>query len=180
MFTFQFVEQSFNHQFPGYAPELLRDFVKLLVFDAIVGNNDRHFYNWGVITDITGKNAPRFSPIYDTARGLFWNTTENQIIERSKKPQELNAFLNKYIEKSLPKTGWEGIEQVNHFELIELLFKNDSRYCDVCRELLNIQKLNAVIDLLHGDFSTLMGSERRQIIEKCLTLRYERLNTVVL
>ncbi len=71
LFTFQFVETSLQHQFPEHASQLLESFVKLLVFDAIIGNNDRHFYNWGVIADITGKNIPRFSPIYDTARGLL-------------------------------------------------------------------------------------------------------------
>ncbi len=68
---------------------------------------------------------------------------------------------------------------INHFKLIELLFKNDKRYCDVCRELLNFEKLNAVIDLLDREFAALMSIERRQIIERCLTLRYEQLNEVL-
>lgn len=51
----------------------------MLVFDAIVGNNDRHFYNWGVIVDLKGMKPPRFSPVYDTARGLFWNQSEEWI-----------------------------------------------------------------------------------------------------
>jgi hypothetical protein len=178
LFTFQFVEASFRHQFPEYASSLLNSFVKLLVFDAIIGNNDRHFYNWGIITDITGKIPPRFSPIYDTARGLFWNVAEHQINERLKKPKEMNDFLKKYLNRSLPKTGWEEVKNINHFNLIELLFKKDQRYCDVCSELLNFEKLNAVIDLLNKEFSTLMSIERRQIIEQCLTLRYEQLNAV--
>lgn len=179
LFTFQFVEASLQNQFPGHASQLLESFVKLLVFDAIIGNNDRHFYNWGVIADITGKNIPRFSPIYDTARGLFWNISESQIVERFKKPKEMNDFLRKYVNKSLPKTGWEDTKDINHFKLIELLFKNDKRYCDVCRELLNFEKLNAVIDLLNREFAALMSIERRQIIKHCLTLRYEQLNEVL-
>jgi HipA-like C-terminal domain len=75
-FTFQFAEKAIQKAFPQNFSDLLHEFVKLLIFDAIVGNNDRHFYNWGIIKDITDTIPPKFSPIFDTARGLFWNQKE--------------------------------------------------------------------------------------------------------
>ncbi len=44
-FTFQFAEKAIQKAFPQNFSDLLPEFVKLLIFDAIVGNNDRHFYN---------------------------------------------------------------------------------------------------------------------------------------
>lgn len=75
-FTLSFTYDTLKHIYPHQADDLFMDFVRMLVFDAIVGNNDRHYYNWGVITDTYGKEQPRFSPIYDTARALFWNLSE--------------------------------------------------------------------------------------------------------
>lgn len=178
-FTFQFVEAAIGHQFPDHADNLLEGFMKLLVFDAIVGNNDRHFYNWGIITHITETTPPQFSPIYDTARGLFWNEKEDSVKEVVKNPQNLQRTLANYVKGSLPKTGWEQERNINHFKLIERIYRNDERFCDICLELLNFNKLETVIDLLNKDFKSLMSSERRYLIECCLRLRYERLNKMV-
>lgn len=178
-FTCQFVEEAIRHRFPNHAAPLLEAFMKLLVFDAIVGNNDRHFYNWGVITDFKNTAIPRFSPIYDTARGLFWNKKEQWVKEIVKYPQNLQKTLENYVNSSQPKTGWEGAQNINHFKLIEQIYRNDERFCDVCLELLNFRKLEAVIDLLDQDFKSLMSSERRYLIKSCLRLRYERLNEIV-
>ncbi len=79
LFTFQFSEEAVRSRFTKYADEIMEAFVKMLIFDAIVGNNDRHFYNWGVIIDLLEKKAPTFAPVYDTARGLFWNYSEERI-----------------------------------------------------------------------------------------------------
>ena len=42
LFTFQFVEEAIQGRYPKVADNLLVDFVKMLAYDAIVGNNDRH------------------------------------------------------------------------------------------------------------------------------------------
>jgi len=52
----------------------------MIVFDGLTGNNDRHFYNWGVI-DSKKKTSklPNFAPLYDSARGLLWNVDDQKI-----------------------------------------------------------------------------------------------------
>ena len=57
----------------------LRDaFARMLTFDALVGSQDRHVQNWGVIEDVMGQHPPRFAPVFDTARGLFLRIDEEQ------------------------------------------------------------------------------------------------------
>src|SRR5690554_3953508 len=69
-------------------------FVNMLLFDCLTGNNDRHYYNWGVITHIKNDHKPYFSPVYDTARGLFWNNDENFILSLHRLPvKEQNKRL---------------------------------------------------------------------------------------
>lgn len=48
--------------------DLVGPFVRMLVFDAWIGNGDRHQENWGLIRD--SQNAPTLAPVYDTAACL--------------------------------------------------------------------------------------------------------------
>ena len=82
LFTLQFVERAVTKAFPKERDAILGDLVRLLLFDAMVGNNDRHFYNWAVIQPFDKRQRARFSPAYDTARGLFWNSSDEQLLMR--------------------------------------------------------------------------------------------------
>jgi len=79
LFTLQFVENAVEYLFPFQKDEIMNSLVRLLLYDAWVGNNDRHFYNWGIVRSIRQSFTPYFSPVYDTARGLFWNDDEDKI-----------------------------------------------------------------------------------------------------
>ena len=116
------VRISIKAVFPEEYLEIFNSFLHMLLFDAVAGNNDRHYYNWGVITHIKNKHAPYFSPIYDTARGLLWNISDNNVISLYKQLSNAdNNQLNKYVIKSVPKISVPGNNKCNHFELIEYL-----------------------------------------------------------
>jgi hypothetical protein len=171
-FTFQFVEEAVRSEFPEAAPDILDDFVTLLAFDGLVGNNDRHYFNWGVITDIRGKRTPRLAPIYDTARALFWNTVDGKLEERAKDPPEQRShFLEKYVKSSFPKTGWDGLEKPTHFELLENISKN-THYQEVMRSLCDVDVESAALNLLDGpEFRDLFSETRKKFVVECLALR---------
>lgn len=50
------------------ARNVLSSFLELLVFDAWIGNSDRHSENWGILRDANGTNT--LAPIFDTAACL--------------------------------------------------------------------------------------------------------------
>ncbi len=87
LFTFQFITDALRSVFPDHFETLLPKLVKMIVFDELVGNNDRHFYNWGVIdsTKKTGK-PPCFAPLYNSARGLLWNYSDENIEKITRSP----------------------------------------------------------------------------------------------
>lgn len=174
LFTFQFTEEAIKAIFPNEYAEIMESFVSMLLYDAIVGNNDRHFYNWGVITHLFDKNRPRFSPIYDTARGLFWNSNEARLGSFNNEEK-----LNEYIENALPRTGWEDAQQINHFQLIERIFHEDRRYCAICENILNDKTYPTIERLIDTDFQYLLSSNRLQLIKKCLKLRTEKLLNII-
>ena len=172
-FTIQFTQSTLKHFFPEDWESLMLEFVKLLVFDALIGNNDRHFYNWGIIRDVQGKKKPVFSPIYDTARGLFWNDHDDKLKEIYNDKNRLDSFIRKYSDTSSPKIGWDGYKRLNHFELAEKL--TTSSFVYNCETLINScyeSKISEVIRMIDKEFSQLLSNERRELIKSCLLYRH--------
>ncbi len=175
LFTFQVVEEAIMNAYLDEAPVILRGFFNMLVFDALVGNNDRHHYNWGVVADLDGRRAPRFSPIYDSARGLFWSRSDELMDKLAADPNRYSACMEKYIVRSRPETGWDGTTDPNHFQLIEQIVKKDSDHANSLKNLLSqpIEKIG--LDLLFGEFDEMFSEPRKKAILDCLKCRHQRL-----
>jgi hypothetical protein len=180
IFTFQVVEEAIQSRFPAQADALMKGFVHLLAFDAIVGNNDRHYFNWGVITHVSAARPPRFAPIFDTARALFWNTTEAKL-EAIERQGQLESFMNRYVEDCQPKTGWDELPKINHFSLMREI---SSHRPALRRELLTFpldEFLSQVSGLLEGEFYGLFSERRCRFVLSCLQKRIQKFKeTVVL
>ncbi len=117
---------------------LFKDFIKIMVFDALVGEQDRHEENWG-IDIINGKY--KISPLYDNGCNLlrnFRNEEYAQAYYDGKK--DFGAYIRKsktiIYKEDLPK-------QYKHFELIEYL--NKSYHNLLCEEVKNLKKLTSNI-----------------------------------
>ena len=74
-----FLDGVFNNQ----ADQLRRDFIKMVAFDAFIGAPDRHAMNWGVLASHESSQyaVVRFSPVFDTARGLFREISDRDLKE---------------------------------------------------------------------------------------------------
>jgi hypothetical protein len=170
VFTFQVVEESIRSLFPNEAAGIMNDFVRLLAFDAIVGNNDRHYYNWGVITHMAGRCPPRLAPIYVTARALFWNESESKLVQIEER-QDLTKYLNRYIQNCLPKTGWDGVDTPNHFQLMEKIAKERPQYLKLLQDIELHKVVHNLEDLLQGEFAGLFSPRRQHFMLLCIEAR---------
>lgn len=134
--TFQLVESFFkslnNTEERKY---IIKDFIEMLVFDAIIGNRDRHQQNWAIIREIKLQIRPkkyfglikqsnlpiitreiRFSPLFDNGNCLAYNIIE----------ENLDAFINdenkmeKYLfgEKAVSHLKWYGAP-MPHIDLLK-------------------------------------------------------------
>jgi hypothetical protein len=176
-FTFQFIENAIKSKFGKDSEAILNDFIKMLFFDAIVGNNDRHYYNWAVIE--TEKQKPSFSPIFDTARGLFWNDSDDKIVERTVNKAQLAVYLNKYIKNSMPKTGFEGVKNPNHLVLVEQLIHYKANYKAFLIKIISEDNEHKIFEMIDVEFTNLMTDKRVFIIKECLKLRFMTLRNLL-
>ena len=105
-----------------------------MIFDALVGEQDRHEENWGITKS---GNEYKLSPLYDNGDSLLRNFKDIIYAEAYYSgKKEFDSYINKsktIIYKEDNK------KQYKHFELIKYL--NDN-YTDVVqKEILNLNKL---------------------------------------
>jgi hypothetical protein len=175
MFTFEFVESSIKQQFGEHSEMVVRDMVKMLTFDALVGNNDRHFYNWGVITPHKkSKRKPILAPIYDSARGLLWNLNDENLKNFLRIHNEGGKKVVNYINKACPRISIEGNSTVNHFDLILFLKSYDPIFKEIIEELASQQFQDKVLKMIQMKFSHFFSWERNKLISIVINERFKK------
>lgn len=181
LFTLQFVEKAVEYQFPMQKNEIMNNLVRLLLYDAWVGNNDRHFYNWGIIRSIRQNFTPYFSPVYDTARGLFWNDDEDKITRLANNMQARELYIRKYCKLSRPKLGWEGEKNINHFKLVEKIYNNEFYISkSEVKKLFLHSVLDKMFMTIEHNFPYLFSEQRIMMIKDCLEYRYNEINKLLI
>ena len=152
----------------------MHNLVKMLLFDALVGNNDRHFYNWGVIRSINQKFQPYFAPIYDTARGLFWNDNDTKL-ENHYQNNKI-AYVKKYCKNSRPKIGWDGEMNINHFKLVNYIYQSEFYITkEEIKGLFSRSILEQMKDTIDENFSRIMSNTRIEMIKLCIEYRFNEI-----
>lgn len=157
--------------------ETLRDgFFRMLAFDAFIGAPDRHGMNWGVLAPLHHNSKPvRFSPIFDTARGLFREHSDSDLIAKSNQ-QGREQFLKNYANRSKPIISTGANQQDNHFELVKWIY---TKYPDLChntiRKVFNSVDIPAIEQMLQRRFRRIITQTRIGFIRDLLEIRIERL-----
>lgn len=176
----EMVLEAIKKAFPLEFLEIFNCFFHMILFDALTGNNDRHYYNWGVITHIKNKHKPYFSPIYDSARGLLWNLSDEKVISLHRElANPDNKQLANYVTRSVPKISVPTNDKCNHFELIEYL-ASKNYFNDEHKSVWTDQHfLDEAIGKLYTDFNLLFIKERKILIQHILELRFKKIRELL-
>lgn len=113
---------------------LFIEFIKVMIFDALVGEQDRHEENWGIKRI---GNKYMLSPLYDNGCSLLRNFKDKNYAENFYSGKK---SFNAYIKRSKTIIYKEDHKkQYKHFELMEYLNKN---FHDIVqKEIRNLTKL---------------------------------------
>ncbi|MFN0033844.1 MAG: HipA domain-containing protein [Saprospiraceae bacterium] len=178
-FTLEDTVAAIEQVFPYERTAILEAFFLMLCFDTWVGVQDRHFQNWGVVRDIYEKKRPYFSPIYDSARGLFWNHTEKKIADWVKAKQA-EQQIESQIKNSMPQLTLTNKPKVNHFELAEALLSDRFLpFKSIARKIFTDESLERVQVMVRKEFGQMFSQSRVDLICKCLEIRHQKFSELL-
>ena len=121
-----------------------KDFLKVIIFDALIGNSDRHHSNWGIITNVNGNKY--LSPLYDNGSSLCSYEDENNVEVFFKDKLKYEALINT---KSKSAIGWKEKRPIRHFELIQNIkdtyYKETIEFVEIIKDRINEMSVNEIL-----------------------------------
>ncbi|MCY4217846.1 MAG: HipA domain-containing protein [Gammaproteobacteria bacterium] len=171
------VMNFFDGVFKNQAEQLRRDFIKMVAFDAFIGAPDRHAMNWGVLASHeSSRYAVRFSPVFDTARGLFREISDRDLKEKIEK-QGKSGFIEQYANRSKPILSIDNNVDLNHFNLIKRIFdENKFNDQDALLTIFNAVNICDIKHMLQLKFRRIITQFRMGLICDLLTYRIDRIS----
>lgn len=107
------------------------EFYKIVIFDILIGNSDRHHSNWAILSKgnvyTTPENTLDISfnydicPLYDNGSSLCAYEDNNNLEIFFKDKMKFEALVNT---KSKSAIGWENERPIRHFELLKKIKEN--------------------------------------------------------
>ncbi len=165
--------------FPNDFLKLNEGFFKMIAFDAFIGAPDRHAMNWGVLTHLDAdSNLVRYSPIFDTARGLFREHSDTDLIKKAGQ-QGRNQFIAGYANRSRPIFSTGETQQPNHFSLVRWISENctdnDQKARKAMCTVFEAVDISSIEHLLQRRFRRIITQSRIEFIRDLLSVRIKRL-----
>ncbi len=147
---------------------ILRDFFKMIGFDALIGHTDRHWENYGIWLGYTKRKRLflRFAPIYDTVSSFLAGTPDSQVEKHLtahlKKPDWYRPKRDDNCKIKVP-----GNAKCNHFDLMEYIANSDqlSVYMDELFWTFERFDRKVAAEILKRFFPDLSNIRKSSIIE---------------
>jgi hypothetical protein len=149
-----------------------------IVFDALIGNVDRHPENWGFL--VRPDAAPLMAPLYDNGTSLGWNYPDAQIT-----PAWPKERLAQWIGRGRHHCGWTSTDdkQMPHFELVGQFLETYPDFKDRARAMLNFDEAQIVeiTDWCQGFDMVLpfSASRARFVVDQVMGRREQLLSVIV-
>ena len=146
--------------------KLYSEFIGLQVFDALIGESDRHEENWGYIR--TSKSSDIvLAPFYDNGDSLMHNINENRVEEYI---NDEAGFL-RYIHKSKTKILDNNGHKIKHFQLIDHLISENPVF--LRDELQKTKRLtdDIIKDIIYGIPDEYLPQNHKDILQRYISIR---------
>ena len=153
-----------------------------MVFDALIGNTDRHQDNWGVIESFEYQEGKRIiknmriSPVFDNGTSMGY-----EVLVSSFRHYDDATRLNRYVTNGKHHMRWAINDPVRmgHAEMVEKIatvYPEMRTIMMDCLSKVNAEIFKEILDeLVEFDVPIKLTSERSTFMLKLLTLRHHRL-----
>ena len=150
------------------SPDWQSHWLRIFMFDAIIGNTDRHQDNWGIVW---GNNMPMFSPAFDNGSSLGREFSIEKL-----RTLDIKNYIAKGRHHIREKIGDK--HGMLHFELVGEFLRRYPYLTDTALRFLNIDRRlvrKALAKLCQFDVAIPMEIERAVFIEQLIFARMDEL-----
>lgn len=154
---------------------LKHDFFKVVIFDYLIGNSDRHHSNWGILQS---DDKIKFCPIYDNGSSLCCYVKESDIKSKINDNQWFNSIVISKS-KSIIRLDQTKKSKPTHKEVMQYL--SDNYYEDTVDFVKNIkEKLNedVISNLIEKYSYNILTEERKYFLKRYLVKKIEELISI--
>ncbi|WP_145329057.1 HipA domain-containing protein [Paenibacillus xylanexedens] len=149
---------------------MLDDLYKMIIFDTLIGNTDRHQDNFGIIRDEVSSRIT-FAPFYDNSSSLGRELPERRIELMFKDKQMFDAYL--FNKKASPQIRWGNIDnntKLNFFTFLKEVIKVSPDIKKFASSLFKLSddKINECINRVP---SIVMSDIQKEFVNKFLIVR---------
>lgn len=193
-YTFQIIERLLTTRFKQEG--FIKDLIEIIVFDSIIGNEDRHQENWSII--VTNKLVDKstifrkrktvtetsysFAPIYDSGSSMGRELTDEKVSQMLRN----NVQFEAYVKRGQSEIHWAGERgKQKHLDLISKV--SGLGYKDTVQGIINSIRakynadtiadiINNIDGCLPAEHSLLkIPQTRKEFLIKLVSLRFNML-----
>ena len=159
-------------------------FYKIVIFDILIGNSDRHHSNWAILAKGTVYKTPEdmldiffnynMCPLYDNGSSLCAYEDNNNLEIFFKDKMKFEALVNT---KSKSAIGWENERPIRHFELLKKIKDNayelTVQYIEKIKTNINEENIDNIISIDMKKLLKMYLLERRKRMLEIYDLKDE-------
>ena len=153
-------------------PQIIEQFIKIMFFDYIIGNTDRHPSNWGVLKK--DGNIIGLSPIYDNGSSLCAYIKEDKINDYLGNDKVRFKSLVITKSKSRIRIDKYNKKEPTHLEVMKYLKDNRNDFSNNLNNInknLNIESIRSILNSIDE-----ISLARKQLIEKYIIEKVKLIN----
>ena len=146
----------------------------MILFDALIGNSDRHHSNWGIIYELKNNEInDYFSPLYDNGSSLCAYEDNNNVEIFFKDKMKFEALINT---KSKSAIGWENERPIRHFELLKKIKDNaydrTIQYIENIKNNINEENIDKILNEFDND---IISIDMKKLLKMYILERRKRM-----
>lgn len=162
------------YRYGGNSYKLIREFNKMMIMDALTGESDRHYENWGIAEE---NNTFSLLPMYDNSACLL-HFARNEISLNYLKRKEFENFSKKSYSKIMINN-----KKTSHFDFLKILLTSfdDSELLFLKNDIEKLHKLTnekiyEIVNKVPDCFCTL---EHKKLITEYILIRRNHILTIM-